>query len=67
MRTRRGHLPVQIGIRLQPRLKVWLEQRADAEETSVSTLVRQLIQDHAKRDLQRSEGSDGGLRVITDD
>ena len=51
MRTRRGHLPVQIGVRLQPSLKAWLDQRADAEETSVSTLVRQWIQDQARKDL----------------
>jgi hypothetical protein len=40
MRTKRGHLPVQIGVRLQSSLKAWLDQRADLEETSVSTLVR---------------------------
>jgi hypothetical protein len=55
MRTRRGHLPVQIGVRLQSSLKAWLDQRADAEETNVSTLVRQWIQEHAKRDLQCRE------------
>jgi predicted transcriptional regulator len=56
MRTRRGHLPVQIGVRLQSSLKVRLDQCADAEEVSVSTLVRTWIQEHAKRDLlQRGE------------
>jgi hypothetical protein len=59
MRTRRGHLPVQIGVRLQSSLKAWLDKRADLEETNVSTLVRQWIQEHAKRDLQHREVSDG--------
>lgn len=58
MRTRRGHLPVQIGVRLQPSLKAWLDQRADAEETSVSTLVRMWIQREARRDLQQAEVPD---------
>jgi hypothetical protein len=65
MRVRRGHLPVQIGVRLQSSLKAWLDQRADLEETSVSTLVRSWIQEHAKRDLlQRNEvAGDGGLSI----
>jgi hypothetical protein len=61
MRTRRGHLPVQIGVRLQSSLKAWLDQRADAEEVSTSALVRQWIQEHAKRDLQRREVLDGAV------
>lgn len=55
MHTRRGHLPVQIAVRLTPRLKAWIDQRADAEETSVSTLVRTWIQREARRDLVKGE------------
>jgi hypothetical protein len=64
MPQRRAYVPVQIGVRLPPRLKIWLEQRADTEDLSVSTLVRQWIAEHAKRDLQRSEvAGDGGVSV----
>ena len=62
MRVRRGYVPVQIAVRLQPSLKAWLDQRADLEETSVSTLVREWIRREAKRDLHSREGDrDGDL------
>jgi hypothetical protein len=56
MRTPRpgGYLPVQIGVRLTPRLKAYLDRRADEEEMCVSTLVRTLIEREAKRDLQQT-------------
>jgi NADH:ubiquinone oxidoreductase subunit len=64
MSSRRVYVPVQVGVRLPPRLKAWLEQRADAEDMSVSTLVREWIQEHARRDLQqRHEVGDGDLSV----
>jgi predicted HicB family RNase H-like nuclease len=55
------YLPVQIGVRLQPRLKAWLDRQAEVEEVSVSTLVRQWIVEQHKRDLQGK--ADGSLQT----
>jgi hypothetical protein len=67
MRPRRGYVPAQIAIRLQPSLKAWLDRRADLEETSVSTLVRSWIAREAKQDLQGGEVRDGDLPVASDE
>jgi hypothetical protein len=54
MAMQRSYNPSTVGVRLPPRLKAWLIERADAEEMSVSTLVRTWIAREAKRDLQGS-------------
>lgn len=61
MRTYGGrNVPVQAII--TPAMKAWLEQRADAEAVSVSTLIRQWIVREAKRDVQSSQVvQDGNL------
>jgi len=55
MRTNRAYVPETVAVRLTSRLKTWVTQRADAEEVSVSTLIRLLIAKEAQRDLQRRE------------
>jgi hypothetical protein len=58
----------QVMVCLQPRLKVWLNERAAQEEMGVSTFIRALIAREAKRDLQRStEVQSDDLRVAFDE
>jgi hypothetical protein len=60
-------MPLQIAVRVGPTLKAWLDARAVQEEMSVSTLIRQWIQEHARQDLKHSEVvGDGDLRTSND-
>jgi hypothetical protein len=58
MAVRPGSCGSIIGICLHPRLKAWLEERAEAEGMSVSTLVRTWIVREAKHELRPAEAVD---------
>jgi hypothetical protein len=49
---RKVYATTQIGVRMHPELKSWLEQRAEAEHMAPSVLVRTWIEREARRDLQ---------------
>jgi hypothetical protein len=59
-------VPVQVGVRLTPRLKAWITARADEEAISVSTWIRTMIAREARKDLVKGEVKDGGLPIVSD-